>query len=73
MEPNSLYVGNLADNVTQKDLKQLCQSNGISPATIKVVEDKYKNSKGYGYINFLTEADALKCFKSINNNNLKGK
>jgi len=55
-----LYVGNLTTNVTEDDLKASFEQVG-PVASVFIVKDKFsKQSKGFGFVEMETKADAYR-------------
>lgn len=69
----TLYVGNLGEFTFDNELFKFFTSNGHNPAMVKVVMDKAGGSRKYGYLNFRTEDEALKCLEKMNNIEMNGK
>lgn len=69
-----LYVGNLAPTTFDNDLFKFFKNKGYKLRNAQVMLDKNsKKSKCFGYLNFYTEEEALRCFKEMNNAQLNGK
>ena len=69
----NVYVGNLAYQVTDDDLKTAFESYGeVSSAS--VIRDKFTHeSKGFGFIDMPRQADAETAIKELNGTDLKGR
>ncbi|XP_031488439.1 uncharacterized protein LOC116256268 isoform X2 [Nymphaea colorata] len=73
LAPASLYVGDLHPDVTDKDLFNLF-SLITGPVSVRVCVDSLTgHSLGYGYVNYVNHADALRAMDTLNNTQLKGK
>ena len=70
---NKLYVGNLSFDVSDADLEQAFSEYGeIASAT--VIKDRDSNrSKGFGFVEFVQEADAQKAKEAMNGKELGGR
>lgn len=69
----NIYVGNLAYTVTEEQLKNLFATYGTVTAA-KVVMDKLTgNSKGFGFIEMATEAEAENAINGLNNQEINGR
>lgn len=63
---NKLYVGNLSYSVTDEDLKELFSKIG-EVASAKVITDAASGrSKGFGFVEMTSEADAAKAITELN-------
>ena len=67
------YVGNLAYSVTEDDLRRIFAAYGeVSSAAI--ITDKYTGqSKGFGFIEMPSQAQAEEAIKGLDGNPLKGR
>jgi RNA recognition motif-containing protein len=69
----NLYVGNLGDAVTAHDLRELFGKVGTVVAA-KVIYDRYTNrSRGFGFVEMVTEADAQEAINKLNGHELVGR
>jgi len=69
-----LYVGNLTPTTFDNDLFKFFKNKGYKLRNAQVMLDmSTKKSKQYGYLNFYTQEEALKCFQEQNNAILNGK
>jgi RNA recognition motif-containing protein len=73
MMPSKLYVGNLAYSVSGADLEELfSQAGEVQIAT--VITDKVSGqSKGFGFVEMATSADAATVIQRFNDTELKGR
>ena len=68
----NLYVGNLALNVTEEDLKQAFEAFG-EVTSAKIIKDKYSGeSKGFGFVEMPAGAEAQSAIQGLNGKELKG-
>jgi len=69
----NVYIGNLAYQVTDGDLREAFESYGeVSSAS--VVKDKFTHeSKGFGFVEMPRQADAEAAIKKLNGTDLKGR
>ena len=69
----NVYVGNLAYEVTDDDLRIAFESYGeVSSAS--VIRDKFSHqSKGFGFVEMPRQADAETAIKELNGTDLKGR
>lgn len=69
----NLYVGNLANDVTDEDL-QAAFGNYGEVTSAKVIRDKFSNlSRGFGFVEMPKNAEADAAIKALNGEDLKGK
>ena len=68
-----VYVGNLAYQVTDGDLREAFERYGeVSSAA--VITDKFTHeSKGFGFVEMSRQSDAEAAIKKLNGTNLKGR
>lgn len=68
-----IYVGNLAYNVTDSDLKEAFATFG-EVATASVITDKFSGqSKGFGFVEMPNNSEADAAIKGLNGNPIKGR
>ncbi len=61
-----LYVGNLSFGASEEDLKKLFSEAG-AVQSVKIVTDAYSGrSRGFGFVEMTTEAEAEKAISAIN-------
>lgn len=70
---NKLYVGNLAYSVTEQDLRDLFSQAGELQDVMLIVERDTRRSKGFGFVEFITEADAQKAIEMFHDQELQGR
>jgi RNA recognition motif-containing protein len=69
----NIYVGNLPHSVTDEELRELFAEYG-EVSTANVITDKYSGqSRGFGFVEMPTQADAEEAIKSMNESSLKGR
>jgi RNA recognition motif-containing protein len=69
----NLYVGNLASEVTQEDLKENFKEVGEVVSAV-VIKDKFSGeSKGFGFVEMGTEKEAQDAIQKFNGGELCGK
>jgi RNA recognition motif-containing protein len=69
----NIFVGNLAAEVTEEDLKNLFSEYG-NITSVKVIKDMFSGtSKGFGFVEMPGQAQAQKAISELNTQELKGK
>ncbi|UCE19675.1 MAG: RNA-binding protein [Gemmatimonadota bacterium] len=69
----NIYVGNLPYELTDEDLQLAFESYG-QVESAKVIKDKYSgDSKGFGFVEMPTKAEAQSAINGLNGKELKGK
>lgn len=69
----TLYVGNLAEAVTENDLKTNFEQAG-SVVSVNIIKDRFTGlSRGFGFIEMETEEAAKEAIKRFDNGELLGK
>jgi len=70
---NNILVGNLNPNVTEQDIRSLFESHGAVQRS-KMMTDRWTGlSRGFGFIQMKTDAEAEKAIVVLNGTDLKGK
>jgi RNA recognition motif-containing protein len=68
----NLYVGNLALNVSENDLQQAFEAFG-EVESVKIIKDRYSGeSRGFGFVEMPSGAEAQSAMNSLNGKELKG-
>ena len=68
----NIYVGNLALNVSEEDLQRAFEAFG-EVTTAKIIKDKYSGeSRGFGFVEMPTGAEAQSAIQDLNGKELKG-
>ena len=69
----NIYVGNLSSDVSEENLRQAFESFGEVTSAI-VIKDKYTGqSRGFGFVEMLEQAQAQAAIKNLNGKELLGK
>jgi len=69
----NIYVGNLASDVKDDELKTLFSQHGRVDS-VKIVRDMFsQTSKGFGFVEMPGRAEAEKALSALNTYELKGK
>lgn len=69
----NIYVGNLARDVTEEDLRQAFETYG-QVTSVKIITDKYSGvSRGFGFIEMPTKSEAQAAIAGLNGKELKGR
>ena len=69
----NIYVGNLSRETTEKDLREAFEVFG-DVASVKIIVDKYTGeSRGFGFVEMPTKAEAESAIGGLNDKELKGR
>lgn len=69
----NIYIGNLAQEVTDDDLRHAFESFG-NLTSAKVIKDKFSGeSRGFGFVEMPDNQEATTAIESLNGSELKGK
>ena len=69
----NIYVGNMAYDVTEEDLKQTFEAFG-QVASTNVIKDQYSDrSKGFGFVEMPETSEAKEAIAALNGKELKGR
>ena len=70
---SKLYVGNLSYNMTEDDLRQLFAQAGEVKEVSLILDRDTRRSKGFGFVEMATQADAEKAIQMFNSHELDGR
>jgi len=69
----NIFVGNLASDVKEEELKTLFSKHG-RVSSVKIIRDMFsQTSKGFGFVEMPGKAEAQKALTELNTFELKGK
>lgn len=69
----NIYVGNLAYDLTEDDLRQAFSAFG-QVASASIVKDKFSGrSRGFGFVEMPVDAEAKAAIAGLNDKDLKGR
>jgi RNA recognition motif-containing protein len=68
-----LYVGNLAFGVTNSDLEELFAQAGICESVAVITDRETGQSRGFGFVEMGSNADAQKAIQQFDGHELKGR
>jgi len=69
----NIYVGNISFDATDETIRQAFESFG-EVASARIIKDKYTGqSRGFGFVEMLEQAQAQTAIKSLNGKELLGK
>jgi RNA recognition motif-containing protein len=72
-EKMNLYVGNLAREVSEDDLKQAFESFG-QVESVNIIRDRFSGeSRGFGFVEMPSKDEALKAMKEAEGLEIKGR
>ena len=70
---NNILVGNLSLNVTEQDIRSLFDKHGVV-RRCKMMTDRWTGlSRGFGFIEMKTDAEAAEAIVALNGTDLNGK
>jgi RNA recognition motif-containing protein len=68
----NIYVGNLAADVTEDDLRKLFEAFG-QVESANVVKDKFSGqSRGFGFVDMPSRKDGISAIAGVNGKSVKG-
>lgn len=73
METNKLYVGNLSWNIDWKQLKDIFGEYGEVAFTRVVTDRETRKSRGFGFVEFVNVADAVKAKEALDSAEVDGR
>ncbi len=73
MVGRKLYIGNLPDSATEQDLSDKFAAYGTVKSVKLITEHDTGRSKGFGFIEMMSEAEALAAIDSLNGTNYDGR
>lgn len=69
----NIYVGNLAYDLSEDDLRKAFEVFG-QVASTSIIKDKFSGrSRGFGFVEMTTEAEAKAAIAGLNDKDLKGR
>ena len=69
----NIYIGNLANQVTEEELRQNLETFG-QVTSVRIVKDKYSGiSKGFGFAEMSDKAEAQAAIAGLNKKELAGR
>lgn len=68
-----LYVGNISWNTTSESLKEYFEQFGAVEDAFIMKDKVTRRSKGFGFVTFTNEDDALKAIEATNGKELDGR
>ncbi len=70
---SKLYVGNLSYNVSEDDLRELFSQAGEIKEVTLIMDRDTRRPKGFGFVEFNSQADAEKAIQMFNEHELDGR
>lgn len=68
----NIYVGNLATEVNEEDLRQAFEAYG-EIASVNIIKDKFSGkSRGFGFVEMPSQEEAQSAIEGLNGKDLKG-
>ena len=68
-----LFVGNLPFTMADADLNTIFSAYGTVTSANVVIDKFSKRSKGFGFVEFESEEDAMKAMEALNNSEQMGR
>lgn len=68
-----LYVGNLAFDVTDKDLQELFAQAGVCESVAVIMDRATGQSRGFGFVEMGSNADAQRAIQQFDGQEFKGR
>jgi cold-inducible RNA-binding protein len=68
-----LYIGNLSYEVTQQDLEGLFAQAGTCQSVAVIMDRATGQSRGFGFVEMSSSAEAQKAIQQFNGHDLKGR
>jgi RNA recognition motif-containing protein len=69
----NIYVGNLAREVTEEQLKQTFEAHG-QVGSVSIIKDKFSGeSRGFGFVEMPSKDEALAAIQELNGKDLSGR
>ena len=70
---SKLYVGNLPYSTTADDLREMFAQAGTIKEVILVTDRETRRSKGFGFVEMSTQAEAEKAIQMFNDRDMQGR
>jgi RNA recognition motif-containing protein len=69
----NIFVGNISRNATEEDIREAFSAFG-KVATVSILKDKFSGeSRGFGFVEMPTKAEADAAIAGLNGQDLKGR
>lgn len=68
-----LYVGNLSPNTTETQIQDLFKASGTVVSCILIMDKATSKSKGFGFVEMGSEAEAAKAIADCNGKEVDGR
>ncbi|HIJ72450.1 MAG TPA: RNA-binding protein [Planctomycetes bacterium] len=69
----NIYVGNLSQDVTEDELREIFESFG-QVESVNIIKDKYTGqSRGFGFVQMPSKNEALAALEEANGKDIKGR
>lgn len=69
----NIYVGNLPYSTTEADLQQMFGQHGQVTGASIIIDRDTGRSRGFGFVEMASEADAQKAIQELNGREIKGR
>ena len=68
----NIYVGNLADDLSEDELRETFEAHG-QVSSARIIKDKFTGrSRGFGFVEMPNDDEAQTAIGALNNSDLKG-
>ena len=68
-----LFVGGLSWNTTEETLREACSAYGTILSVVIVLDKETRKSRGFGFVEFTTKAEAEAAMEALNGSRLDGR
>ncbi len=71
---SKIFVGNISYHTTEESLREVFESAGHSVVSVRIITDRETGrSRGFGFVEFGSEADARSALDELNGRNVDGR
>ncbi len=73
VDNTNLFVGNFSWNLTEEDMRDVFAPYGELESVKLIIDRMTGRSKGFGFVKFVNEEDALKALEELNEKEVDGR